>query len=261
MSRFIIAFACLTVAFAVSAERYEFDRYQAIVDRQMFGPLPEGFDPSKPPSEVQKSAGGKSEKELTKEQEQVKKAIRFSVMNVSAAGETFVGFTDSADPKVPVHYYLKAGESQNGWTVKEADAESSSMTIVNKDGVEVTLRLGGDSATNAAAVNRPDSPAAAQEDASRPWRTRKSLFGEGSLQNSRRSRREREERYEADAARRAEEAKARAEREAQEKLQREAEREEHRQQISEITEELRRLSAAKSTQSAKDTEKTADDEQ
>lgn len=258
--RKLICFLSVLGIAAAFAERQSFERYRGIVDRQMFGPLPPDFDPTKMPSEVAKSKA-KPDKELTKEQEQVKKAIRFSVMNVSAAGETFVGFTDSADPKVPVHYYLKAGESQNGWTVKEADAESSSMTIVNKDGVEVTLRLGGDSATNAAAVNRPDSPAAAQEDASRPWRTRKSLFGEGSLQNSRRSRREREERYEADAARRAEEAKARAEREAQEKLQREAEREEHRQQISEITEELRRLSASKSTQSAKDTEKPADDEQ
>ena len=43
------------------AEKPPYDRYQSIVDRQMFGALPVGFDPTKLPSEVTKS----SQMELT----------------------------------------------------------------------------------------------------------------------------------------------------------------------------------------------------
>lgn len=144
---------------SAAAERPAFERYQSIVDRQMFGQPPAGFDPTKMPSEVTKS---KSDAELTKEQEQVKKAIRFSVINVTPSGETVVGFSDNGDPKNALHYYLKVGESQNGWTVKAADPEEATMTI-EKEGIEVTLKLGGDSSTDAGAVvNRAAENAANQ---------------------------------------------------------------------------------------------------
>ena len=80
---------CLLLAGAVAAsatavaERQPYDRYQSIVDRQMFGPLPPNFDPTKSPAEVSKGSGSAAEKELTKEQEKVKSAIRFSVINVT----------------------------------------------------------------------------------------------------------------------------------------------------------------------------------
>lgn len=144
---------------SAAAERPAFERYQSIVDRQMFGQPPAGFDPTKMPSEVTKS---KSDAELTKEQEQVKKAIRFSVINVTPSGETVVGFSDNGDPKNALHYYLKVGESQNGWTVKAADPEEATMTI-EKEGIEVTLKLGGDSSTDTGAVvNRAAENAANQ---------------------------------------------------------------------------------------------------
>lgn len=144
---------------SAAAERPAFERYQSIVDRQMFGQPPAGFDPTKMPSEVTKS---KSDAELTKEQEKVKKAIRFSVINVTPSGETVVGFSDNGDPKNALHYYLKVGESQNGWTVKAADPEAATMTI-EKEGIEVTLKLGGDSSTDAGAVvNRAAENAANQ---------------------------------------------------------------------------------------------------
>lgn len=147
------------VVLSAAAERPAFERYQSIVDRQMFGQPPAGFDPTKMPSEVTKS---KSDAELTKEQEQVKKAIRFSVINVTPSGETVVGFSDNGDPKNALHYYLKVGESQNGWTVKAADPEEATMTI-EKEGIEVTLKLGGDSSTDAGAVvNRAAENAANQ---------------------------------------------------------------------------------------------------
>ena len=149
-------------ASAARAERQPYSRYQSIVDRQMFGPLPPNFDPTKSPAEVSRSAGGAAEKELTKEQERMKSSIRFTVINVTPDGDTAIGFTDNSDPKAPVHYYLKVGETKGGWEVKEADAKSATMTIA-KDGVEVSLSLGGDS-------SKGDSNAALGKDADAPMR-------------------------------------------------------------------------------------------
>ena len=91
-----------------SAEKQPFERYQSIIDRQMFGPLPPGFDPTKLPSEVQKSSSAQ-ERELSKEQEQLKSAIHFSVINVAADGKTEVGFTDNSDPENP-GWQISAGD-------------------------------------------------------------------------------------------------------------------------------------------------------
>ena len=143
------SFLLLVAAAALSAgaEKQPYSRYATIVDRQMFGPLPAGFDPAKLPSEVTKT----SQKELTKEQEQLKSAVRFSVINMTPDGQVAVGFTDSSDGKNPRHYYLKVGESRGGWLVKEADPETATMTVA-KGEIEVTLTIGGDSAKDAAAT-------------------------------------------------------------------------------------------------------------
>ena len=132
---------CMLVPVVATAERQPFDRYQSVVDRQMFGPLPPGFDPTARPSDVRSSAA--AGRELSQEQEKLKSAIRFSAIDVRPSGEVAVGFSDNSDPKSPRFYFLKVGESRDGWTVKEADAEAATMTIV-KDDVEVSLTLGGD---------------------------------------------------------------------------------------------------------------------
>lgn len=181
------------------AERQPYSRYATIVDRQMFGQPPPGFDPTKMPSEVAKSSS-REEKALTEEQEKVKKAIRFSVINITSAGETVVGFSDNGDPKNALHYYLKVGESQNGWTVKEADPQEATMTI-EKDGVEVTLKLGNDSASTPDAVNRTTTTPTVGG-------ARSNMLGGG-------LRERRQQREAAEAAKRADEEKARAEREKQ----------------------------------------------
>lgn len=222
------------IAALAHAERQPYERYATIVDRQMFGELPLGFDPTKMPNEVAKTSA-REEKELSQEQEQVKKAIRFSVINVTPAGETVVGFSDNGDPKNPRHYYLKVGESQNGWTVKDADAQTATMTV-EKDGVEVTLKLGGDSGGGASTkAAEPRAPRA----------------GSGLLAN-RMSFRERkrleQQQQQADAAKLAEEARAREAREAEEKQQREAERAEQREQLLRIQEELRKAREARESQ-------------
>ena len=59
---------CVIFVLSALAERQPYERYQTIVDRQMFGPPPADFDPTKMPSEVAKTKA-KADQELTKEQE------------------------------------------------------------------------------------------------------------------------------------------------------------------------------------------------
>ena len=53
MKLFLI-FGFMAAGASAFADDGSFDRYQSIVDRQMFGRPPVGFDPTKPPSEVSK---------------------------------------------------------------------------------------------------------------------------------------------------------------------------------------------------------------
>ena len=148
--RAAVAAAAFAVAVALPAyaEKPAFDRYRTILDRQMFGPLPDDFDPTKLPSEVSRSssaASGRAAEQLTKEQEKLKSAVRFSVINMTPQGDVAVGFTDSSEAKSPRHYYLRVGETRDGWLVKEADPETATMTVA-KGEIEVTLSIGQDSA-------------------------------------------------------------------------------------------------------------------
>lgn len=146
--------AAVLAAGAAFAARQPYDRYRTIVDRQMFGPLPDGFDPTKLPSEAARPSK-KGAEELSREQEKVKSAIRFSVINVTPDGLVKVGFTDRSDAKNPRNYYLGVGEARDGWLVKDADADKATMTIVRSaDSVEVSLSIGGDSAKDASATAR-----------------------------------------------------------------------------------------------------------
>ena len=237
----LLAAAVLSVASAAFAERLPYSRYESIVDRQMFGPLPAGFDRTKSPKQVAKTSSA-AEKELAKEQEKVKSAIRFSVINVTPEGETAIGFTDNSDPKKPVHYYLRVGESKGGWEVKEADAKAATMTIA-KDGVEVSLSLGGDSAKGAGKTEA----VASQNQAAPPLRS--GLLGAGgSLASRRRARLEQEE---ADRQKRLAEDRAREEererreeerlkRAEEERAKQEAERQEMQKNLQAIADELKK---------------------
>ena len=249
----------MLAAFTAFAEKQSFERYQSIVDRQMFGPLPPGFDPTKMPSEVQKTSS-KEERQLTQEQEKLQSSIHFSVINVTPEGVTAVGFTDNSDPKAPVHYYLKVGEKRNGWEVKEADAAKATMTIAKGD-IEVSLSLGGDSSKNADATAKAGgaSPAAGV-----PRRGLGGMRG-GLLGGSLRARRmQRKQEEQAAAAKQQEEQAAKeAERQAQaeaEKAQREAERAEQRQQLQAIQEELKRVRDAKAAAKSEESTEAGSDE-
>ena len=253
--RSTILIVVFLVASAAYAEKQPIGRYQSIIDRQMFGPLPPGFDPTKSPNEVQKSSG-KEEKQLTQEQEKLQSSIHFSVINVTPEGATAVGFTDNSDPKAPVHYYLKVGEKRNGWEVKEADANKASMTIAKGD-IEVSLTLGGNSAKDGG-TSRAGGTA--------PGATRRpGMLGGGLLGNSLRARRlQRQQAAEADAAKQREEQAAKdAERQAQaeqEKQQRDAELAETRRQLQDISEQLRKNREAKAAAEAAKGESDANNE-
>ena len=245
-----IAFLLLTLAVSAAfAEKQPISRYQTIIDRQMFGPLPPGFDPTKSPNDVQKTSS-QDEKLLTQEQEKLQSAIHFSVINVASDGQAEVGFTDNSDPKVPKHYFMKVGESRDGWTVKEADPENATMTIA-KGEIEVSLTLGGDSAKGGGTTSRAGTaPAAAASGARRSGLfgggVRGVPLGGGSL---RAKRLQRQQEAQAAAAKQQEEQAARErERQAQaeqEKQQRDAELAETRRQLQDISEQLRKNREAK----------------
>jgi len=267
MKRLLLTLAAFS-ALALFAERQPYERYQSIVDRQMFGQPPPGFDPTRPPSEVSKTDGRAEAEQLTKEQEQIKSAIHFSVINVTPGGETAVGFTDNGDSKNPVHYYLKVGESRNGWLVKEADPVKATMTIARGD-VEVSLSIGGNSASQPGAAAKAGSSANASANApASTLAARPALNAPGSLRGRRMLlERQRQEAAEKEAARKAEETARReeerriaAEEKAQREAELEAEREERRAQLQQIRDELRRDREARAAEAERDARPRDDNE-
>ncbi len=258
--KFIPTFLVFSLTAAVFAEKQSFDRYQSIIDRQPFGQPPAGFDPQKMASEVSRTDGAAAEEQLTMEQEQIQKAVSFSVMNVEADGSVMVGFADRSDPKAPKHYYLAVGETQDGWFVKACDPSEETLTIV-KDEVEATLKL-GDNSNPAQKTGRGARPMTLQASpASVPARS--TLLGrrfgataeQPSSYRGRRARREMEEaQAKAAAEAREQERKRQAEeaaaREAAEKEKREHERAEQRQQLMAIQEELRKAREEKERRNA-----------
>ena len=252
MKSLFLVFGALVTS-VVFAEKQPIERYQSIIDRQMFGPLPPGFDPTKSPNDVQKSSG-KDERQLTQEQEKLQSSIHFSVINVASDGQPEVGFTDNSDPKAPKHYFLKVGESRDGWTVKDACAEDATMTIAKGD-IEVSLSLGGNSAKDGGTSKAGGAAVpAANGGARRSGLSGGGLLGGGSL---RARRLQRQQEAQAAAAKQREEQAAkdaeRQEQAEQEKQQREAERAEQRQQLLAIQEELKKVREAKAAaEAAKD---------
>ena len=246
----LLAAAASCLCFDAVAERQPIDRYQSIIDRQMFGQPPPNFDPTKPPSQVQKGSG--DEKELTREQEAIKSAIHFSAINVTPAGDVAVGFTDNSDSKMPIHYYLKVGEERNGWKVLEADPVKATMKVAKGD-IEVALDLGANSAKGGgsaarAGVNAAPAFATANRRTGLLGGRRSSADGEqprpGMIGASLRERRAARElaRQEEEAKEKELEAKRQAEaaeKEKEREAQRQAEKEEQRRELQLLKDELR----------------------
>lgn len=140
-----------------------FARYRTILDRMPFGPEPENFDPDDPSSGGAGVAGATgaaaAAAEKSAEERQILASVRVSALNVTPSGKIAVGFTDGSRQPAAV-YYLKVGESRDGWTVREANADPKEMTVtLERDGVSATLKLGegtgGGKAAPGRAVARP----------------------------------------------------------------------------------------------------------
>ncbi|MGN0855523.1 MAG: hypothetical protein ACI4R9_08395 [Kiritimatiellia bacterium] len=251
MKSFLTVFV-LILAGSLWAEKQPLSRYQSIIDRRPFGQPPPGYDPDATVLDATAAASAATAEELTQEQEQLQRAVSFTVMNINNDGSVSVGFSDLSDPKTPKHYYLRDGEAREGWRVKSVDVHEQSV-MLEKDGVEITRRLGdsakadakGDSRNGRTGANGRGGPVA-----------RSGLLGArkahgGGEPNapasyaSRRQRREQEAaalekqraELEAERKRQAEEQAAKA---AEEKAAREEERAATRQHLLAIQEELRK---------------------
>jgi len=257
-----------------------FSRYQSIIDRQPFGPPPPGFDPSLPAGQQtangDASNGGMTEAELSAEEQKMMSSVRVSVLNVTPSGAVMVGFTDSTT-QPPVNYYLKVGETSTDaakWQVKEADPSEGKVSL-SKDGIDITLNVGGETKKGAPAGGKPSPsvPAMAGVRPGGPSSIRRpnmmpgAADGVGDAQSSggalARLHERRMQRQAAEAAQRQAAENARAEREAklereraereakleQERAEREAkmeaDREQQRAALLQIQEELRRQREAR----------------
>lgn len=121
-----------------------FERYKTIMDRMPFGPEPANFDPD---GNNSRGAGGAGdvdeaalEAQLSEEAQRILASVRVSALNMTPSGKVAVGFIDSSQQPA-VTYYMKVGESRNGWSVKDADMKAMTVTL-EKDGVEATMKLG-----------------------------------------------------------------------------------------------------------------------
>jgi len=251
--RLALVAAVAALALRSAAEKKPYERYQSIVDRQPFGALPAGFDPMRNPDEVQKGAAG-AEVELTQEQGNLQKSVQFSVINIEEDGSVMVGFTDKTDAKMPQHYYIAVGDTRDGWFVKEADPSQETMTVV-KDGIEISLELGANSApavgSKGGARGLPSGrPSLLKRGGGAEAGGAVSFRGRRAAREAREAA-EREAREAAKAEAEAREAEEKARREA-EKAEREAEREEQREQLMTIREELRRAREEKAQRKAEE---------
>ena len=253
-------FLWVMLASAVFGEGQPFERYQTIIDRKPFGPEPVNFDPEATPGSASANGGG-GEGEMTPEQrtaeeQQLASSVRVSILNVTPAGVVKVGFTDSsANP--PENYYMQVGGSQNGWTVKNAEPATESVTL-EKDGVEVTVKLGESVGGGKGGGNAPRRPGARAGSllggASRPMAAgrpvavdddgKQRLGGLARLRQRRmeiaaREREDAERKREADAVARAEQEEREA-REAEERQRAAAERAQQREALLQIQEQLKR---------------------
>ena len=265
-----ILFLGAGVLSAVAHSAQPFERYQTVIDRKPFGPEPVNFDPEAAPGSAAAAAGAAgemTEEQRTAEEQQLAASVRVSMINVTPSGAVAVGFTDSsANP--PENYYLLAGRSQNGWTVKSTDPATETV-VLEKGGVEVKVKLGetsGGGNAKAAKGRRALQPMTLQSKGGAPVHSPQSADADsalppprgarlGGLARLRQRREEMRAKAEADAAKKAEaeavaaaEREERAAREAEEKRQR-AEREardaEEREQLRETIRQIQEQNAAR----------------
>ena len=241
MKCFIALFAIISVG-TLLAEKQPLERYQPIIDRRPFGQPPPGYDPDSTVLEASAAAAGAgatalTAEELSQEQAELQRAVSFSMMNINTDGSVSVGFTDSTVQGSPKSYYMREHDTREGWTVKSVDIYEKTA-VLEKDGVEVSLKLGANSkqevAKGARGGGRVNLGGPTGRSALLGGPRAVSGVDAGPMSHAtRRARREQE----AERKRLAEESAAKA---AEEKAAREEERAATRQQLQAIQEELRR---------------------
>ncbi len=129
----------------------KFERFKTILDRMPFGRPPPGFNPDEPsgPVDARHGAAGAAtaaEIEASEVEQQMLSSVRVSMLNRTADGRVFVGFTDSSAQPAK-NYMLELGEKreQCEWQVVDADPDNRQVTL-SKGGVEATLKVGGGTA-------------------------------------------------------------------------------------------------------------------
>lgn len=245
----------------------KFERYRTIMDRMPFGPEPVNFNPDAPGGRGGGAGGGPEggdpaaqEAMKSQEEQRILAAVRISALNVTPSGKIAVGFTDSS--KQPAgNYYLKVGETRDGWTVKAADAREMKVTLA-RDGVEATLGLGegsseaggGKDGKKGAGSLRAKHTHMAQAGLMRPAMAPvadEPAAGGSAIANLRARRAQKDAERREEAARQAaaaEQAQADREKAAAERERAAAEREQQREALLQIQEELRRQREAKEQQ-------------
>jgi hypothetical protein len=250
-----------------------FERYQTIVERAPFGVPPPDFNPQAIPGSPASignggEGGGMTPAEISAEAQRLISEVQVSVLAVTPAGLTMVGFTDRANHK---NYYLKVGADKDGWKVVSADPSAQSV-VLSKDGVEATVQVGASSSSGKGAgklplannshlpakINNVSTPqssvlaASTGEHGLRPGHGHgRSLFGGGGAMSRLREKRklEREAKMEADRVRREKEESDKKQNQQmreelmsmKEKAEQDAiEREQNRAQLEALSEMLKR---------------------
>lgn len=220
-----------------------FERYKTIIDRMPFGPEPSGFNPDAPPGTVPKGGGvaagegGLDEQQRSEEEMKILSSVRVSMLNVTPSGKVAVGFTDSSR-QPSANYYLKVGETRDGWTVKDADARAMTVVLANQEGVEATLKLGETAGGDAKGGKKGPTGGLKRLSSGRPAvQPSNEPESPGSALANLRARRQLREANAAEE--RARQAAAAAE-EKQAREQAAADREQQREALLQIQEELRR---------------------
>ena len=171
----VFAFLAMAPVFSYANEEDLPDKYQQIIDKNIFGPPP--ADPSVMPDKGSSSsrAEEKSEREIAKEQEKLEKTVYVSALTLSPDGAVKVGFTDTSDGKKPSNHYLAVGASENGWLVVSADITTKKV-VLSKDGIEIERVFGDKNATSAPQDGKAPSNNLAANSAQQPLDGRSSLL-------------------------------------------------------------------------------------
>ena len=126
-----------------------FERFKTVLDRMPFGQPPPGFNPDAPAGagdsrhDSADAAEAAAAAEASEVEQQIISSVRVSMLNRTADGRVFVGFTDSSVQPAK-NYMLELGEKREKceWQVVGADPDNREVTL-SKGGVEATLKIGG----------------------------------------------------------------------------------------------------------------------